>query len=73
MSIYLIPLGKILPAYGLGSVCAFPEVRRNGLVRRLLKEHFHQAYEKGVAISGLYPFKDSFYQRLGYVSIRLYC
>jgi predicted acetyltransferase len=58
--------GKILPAYGLGSVCALPEVRRNGLVRRLLKEHFHQAYEKGVAISGLYPFKDSFYQRLGY-------
>eukprot|EP00029_Vermamoeba_vermiformis_P011577 TRINITY_DN6399_c0_g1_i1.p1 TRINITY_DN6399_c0_g1~~TRINITY_DN6399_c0_g1_i1.p1 ORF type:complete len:430 (-),score=46.15 TRINITY_DN6399_c0_g1_i1:32-1288(-) len=58
--------GKILTCYGLGSVCALPEVRRHGLVRTLLKEHFKQAYEQGYAISGLYPFKDSFYQRLGY-------
>jgi predicted acetyltransferase len=60
--------GKIYPMGGIASVAALPQVRRQGYVRRLLHAHFAALHEQGTVFSGLYPFRESFYERLGYVT-----
>lgn len=49
-------------------VSVYPEVRRRGYARALVQRMFVDMRESGTAISTLYPFRESFYERLGYVS-----
>lgn len=58
--------GKLMPMGGIGGVASLPEGRRQGHVRSLLTYTFEVMHERDIAVSTLYPFRDSFYERLGY-------
>jgi hypothetical protein len=51
---------------GLGGVASLPTGRRQGHVRNMLTYSFGLMREQGQVVSTLYPFRDSFYERLGY-------
>ncbi len=54
---------------GIASVSTPPEHRRKGLVRVLMQETFNDMRNKGQVVSMLWPFKESFYDSFGYVSV----
>lgn len=67
----LLPLrqwiaGAPLPVMGLGTVAVAPTHRRRGLAGRLVEAGMRRARERGDVASALYPFRASFYERLGY-------
>ena len=53
---------------GIAIVTSAPEVRMKGYIRELMHHMFKEMYEAGQAFSALYPFKDSYYARFGYVN-----
>ena len=67
----LLPLqqwvgGVAVPVMGLGTVTVAPTHRRRGLAARLIRSAMHEARGRGHLASALYPFRVSFYERLGY-------
>ncbi|MBD3406554.1 MAG: GNAT family N-acetyltransferase [Candidatus Lokiarchaeota archaeon] len=52
---------------GIASISSAPETRRQGHVREMVKLMLTDMNEEGVSFSTLYPFKDEFYARFGYV------
>lgn len=60
--------GKLLPMGGVWGVASAPEARRKGYVRQAMARSFAAMREEGMPVSCLYPFRESFYQRLGYTS-----
>lgn len=58
--------GKLYQTTGLWAVCTLPQGRRKGYVRQLLADMFTR--EREFVFGGLYPFRESFYQRMGYVT-----
>lgn len=61
--------GKVLPLGGVAAVASMPSGRRKGTVRRLFEHLFDLYREMDLPISTLYPFRDSFYERLGYATL----
>jgi predicted acetyltransferase len=59
--------GKTLDACGVWGVTSHPQVRRRGIVRRLMNDVHTETHSGGAAVSVLYPFQQTFYERLGYV------
>jgi predicted acetyltransferase len=51
---------------GIGSVAISPTHRRRGLGASLMNAALRAGRERGDVVSALYPFRTSFYQRLGY-------
>ncbi|MHA1519623.1 MAG: GNAT family N-acetyltransferase [Promethearchaeota archaeon] len=60
--------GSMKNMSGIGMVATSPETRRRGNVRKLMEETFFDNFKKGIAVSTLYPFKDSYYQQYGYIN-----
>lgn len=60
--------GQIWPMSGIWGVATLPGARRNGHIRRLMADLLRREYEEGMPVSCLYPFRPSFYERMGYVS-----
>jgi predicted acetyltransferase len=60
--------GKIFKMGGFADVSTHPEARRKGYSRDLLRFAFEQLVSDGDVVSSLYPFRESFYERLGYVT-----
>lgn len=60
--------GVLRPAWGVWGVATDPAARRKGYVRAAMRRLFEEARGHGVALSLLYPFRESFYTRLGYVT-----
>ena len=60
--------GKILDSAGIFMVATNPAKRRKGYAFKLLKELYRQIRENGFGFSTLYPFRESFYERLGYTT-----
>lgn len=60
--------GEILQAGGVWGVATHPGARRNGYVRQLMTRLCAALHEDGVPLSVLYPFRQSFYERLGYTT-----
>ncbi len=58
--------GQRLPVMGLGTVAISPTERRRGLAGQMIEAAFHHAIERGDVASALFPFRTSFYRRLGY-------
>jgi predicted acetyltransferase len=58
--------GNIYPAGGIASVSTHPAGRRKGYARKMLTHLFTYQREQGYPVSLLYPFRESFYARLGY-------
>lgn len=58
--------GKIYPMGGVAGVAVHPSARRKGYARQMLQYIFQHTAEAGQVVSTLYPFRESFYARLGY-------
>jgi predicted acetyltransferase len=51
---------------GIGGVAVLPEFRMNGIAKQLMTSAFDRMRALHIPLSLLYPFKQSFYQKLGY-------
>jgi predicted acetyltransferase len=60
--------GTVFPAAAIAGVAVDPAARRRGLGRRLVGQLLAEGREQGQVVTALYPFRESFYGRLGYVS-----
>jgi len=60
--------GKVVRMGGVAAVASMPAGRRRGIVRRIFEETFRMQHEMQMPVSALYPFRDSFYERMGYAS-----
>lgn len=58
--------GEALATAGIGTVAVSPTYRRRGLGAELVARALRAARERGDVASALYPFRVSFYRRLGY-------
>ena len=63
--------GTLFPASGVWGVATHPSGRRKGYCRRAITAVLRADRERGMAFSNLYPFRESFYERMGYVSFPL--
>jgi len=63
--------GKLYPASGVWGVSTAPSARRKGYCRQAMVKLFSTDRESGKAFSNLYPFRESFYERMGFVSFPL--
>lgn len=59
---------KLFKIAGIWGVSTLPEARRKGYSRRLLKRLLEAARQDGRTFSCLYPFRESFYEHLGYTT-----
>jgi predicted acetyltransferase len=60
--------GKLLEMSGIFRVATHPYARRKGYSSQVLTELLKAERDNGQAMTCLYPFRESFYGRLGYVS-----
>ncbi|MEJ7837222.1 MAG: GNAT family N-acetyltransferase [Thermomicrobiales bacterium] len=58
--------GKVMKMSGVGGVATLPAARRQGLIRSLFSTLYESMHEYGEPVTTLYPFRESFYERLGY-------
>jgi predicted acetyltransferase len=63
--------GKLYEASGIWGVVTDPASRRRGHCRRLMARLLAAQRDEGQTLSCLYPFRASFYERLGYVTFPL--
>jgi predicted acetyltransferase len=63
--------GALFGMGGVWAVATHPAARRKGYCRRLMARLLVSIHESGRPLSGLYPFRESFYERLGYVAFPL--
>jgi predicted acetyltransferase len=63
--------GTLYSAGGVWGVVTHPAARRQGYSRRLMAEMLAAVREDGQSLSCLYPFRESFYERLGFVTFPL--
>lgn len=61
--------GRKMPMGGVANVATHPAARRKGFVRALMHQVYKKFANEGMGVSCLYPFKEAFYQRLGYVTL----
>ena len=61
--------GALLGMGGVWGVSTHPAARRKGYSRQLMMRLLEAMHSSGKALSGLYPFRESFYERLGYVTL----
>ncbi len=60
--------GVVKEMGGIGGVWTYPEYRNQGYVKELLDFAFKEMKANGQGLSMLIPFKQSFYQKFGYVT-----
>ncbi|NUN64081.1 GNAT family N-acetyltransferase [Pseudanabaena biceps] len=58
--------GSLKAMGGIGGVWTYPEYRNQGCVKALMKSAFLEMRMQGISVSMLTPFKESFYESLGY-------
>lgn len=61
--------GTLVPMAGIHNVAVHPAARRKGYARVMLVDIFTAVRDQGKAVSCLYPFLESFYERFGYVTL----
>jgi predicted N-acetyltransferase YhbS len=61
--------GAVHPMVGIAGVTTSPTARRQGYGRAVVAELLGQMRDEGQILSTLYPFRPSFYQRVGYVGL----
>jgi predicted acetyltransferase len=63
--------GRLFAANGVWGVATHPSARRKGYCRQTIASLLAAERETGKIFSNLYPFRESFYERLGYVAFPL--
>ena len=61
--------GAVYPMAGVAGVATAPGARRRGYASAVVNELLDRMRDAGHAVSTLYPFRASFYQRFGYVGL----
>jgi predicted acetyltransferase len=61
--------GKIFPMDGVANVATEPMYRRKHITTEMIKRIFSNDKETGLIVSTLFPFKESFYNRFGYITL----
>ncbi|MHA1187441.1 MAG: GNAT family N-acetyltransferase, partial [Candidatus Heimdallarchaeota archaeon] len=61
--------GKLIPMAGISMVATDPVSRRKGHIRKLMEYLVRKMYDDDLTVSTLYPFKDTFYAKFGYVNV----
>lgn len=61
--------GKIFPMDGIANVATEPAYRRKHLTATMMQMILENDKKTGMVISTLYPFKESFYARFGYITL----
>jgi predicted acetyltransferase len=61
--------GALLGMGGIWGVATRPDARRKGYCRALIGRLLAAMRDAGRPLSALYPFRESFYERLGYVTL----
>lgn len=64
--------GRPVPCGGVGGVVVLPEVRGEGVARRLIAESFARMSRRGEVISTLYPTTATLYRSRGYEAVGWY-
>jgi predicted acetyltransferase len=64
--------GKLFNMAGVAMVASYPEARRKGYISKLMQTLFNHMKNKQQTFSTLQPFKEKFYEILGYVPFPLY-
>lgn len=59
--------GALYGAGGIWGVATAPQARRRGYVRRVMQAILAALREDKRPLAGLYPFRESFYERMGFV------
>jgi predicted acetyltransferase len=57
---------QTVPVTGVGSVAVSPEHRRRGVGEAMMRSALREMRQRGSHLSALYPFKGSYYRKLGY-------
>jgi predicted acetyltransferase len=60
--------GKVYPMVGIAGVTSDPRTRRKGYIRQLMQATHEYFYERDFSLAMLYPFRESFYERMGYTT-----
>jgi predicted acetyltransferase len=60
--------GVVMPMGGIFDVVTLPPARRKRYATRLMETLFSVMAEEGCPVTSLYPFRESFYENLGYAS-----
>ncbi len=60
--------GALYPSAAVWGVATHPSARRKGYCRQAIASLLAAERQSGKVVSALYPFRESFYQRLGYVT-----
>jgi len=60
--------GKIFPMAGIWGVATHPAARRKGYQRDVIRALMTDMHSTNLILSTLYPFRGSFYERLGYIT-----
>lgn len=60
---------KIFKMGGIDGVATKPEYRNRGAIREIFKQIYQDLYKSKIPISVLYPFKISYYEKLGYAIV----
>jgi predicted acetyltransferase len=63
--------GKLFTASGIWGVSTSPAARRKGYCKQAMASLLAAERETGKVFSNLYPFRESFYERLGYITFPL--
>jgi len=60
--------GAVKKMCGISVIACDPIARRKGYIRDGIKQIYKDLHEVGTATSTLHPFKNTFYERLGYIN-----
>lgn len=63
--------GKTFEMAGVWGVATHPKSRRKGYCKQLMTRMLENTHQEDRPLSTLYPFRESFYQRLGYINFQL--
>jgi predicted acetyltransferase len=63
--------GKLFPVSGVWGVSTYPSARRKGYCRQAMAAVLSSEHNSGKVFTNLYPFRESFYERMGYVAFPL--
>ncbi|HEX5496288.1 MAG TPA: GNAT family N-acetyltransferase [Mycobacteriales bacterium] len=61
--------GRVVPMAAIAGVATHPEARRRGWAHQVLRRLLAERAEAGDVVSCLYPFRESFYERLGFAGM----
>lgn len=63
--------GVVMPMGGVSGVASMPAARRGGHIRALMTHSIEMMHADEQAVSALYPFKVSYYEKFGYAGWQL--